>query len=226
MVDRDDVDGRDGGAGEVRREPPHRHARRQIERHVEARGARIVGQRRHFERAGGVLLDVQSAQRVIEVEADMLRVAKAVLALERVGDLAGNLLRRDDAACPRHDHFGEPARVDADELVRADRLDHALGRDRALGAEIGRAEDRDVGDDAGVLDDVADAHDVAGDGDVGAQRRLVAVRRRGRVGEAGGEREGEGKEAIAERMILKRIMARAFLTSTAARSSAASRRPR
>ena len=152
-----------------------RRARRQVERHVEARRARVVGEAEHLQLAGRVRLDLQVANVAIEIDGDVARFAQAEMAGQRPRYARRNLLRGDGAAGARDDDFGQAAGVDVDELVRANGLDDAVGRHRAAGAEIGRTEDRHLGHHAGIVDQVADAHDVAGDGDARAQRRQSAL---------------------------------------------------
>jgi hypothetical protein len=174
--------------------PVKRCARRQIERHVETRRARIVGERQHFQLAGHARLDLQRAHLVIEFDQNAARLAEAVLTCQRLGDARGNLLPDNRAARARDDHFGKPAGIDADELVRPDRLDDPLRRHRAPGAEIGRAEDRHVGDRPGIIDEVADAHDVGGHGDAGAQRRH-RILRGGGIGEKADQRQRQSEKS-------------------------------
>ena len=177
-IDGNGVDGLDRRAGIARRLPVQLDALRHIERHVEARRARVIGQREHLQFAGHIGLDLQRAHVAVEIDQDIARIAEAVLAGQRLSDAGGDFPRGDGAAGARHDDFGKPAGVDADELVRPDRVENAVGRDRARRAEIGRAEDRHVGDRPGIFDEIADGDDVAGDGDARLERR----QRRGRRG--------------------------------------------
>ena len=192
-LDGDGVDRLDGGAEEVRRQPAQRRARRQVEGRVEARGARVIGKREHLQLAAGARLDIERVYAAVESDEDVARLAETILSFQRLRDARRNLLRGDGAARPGDDHFGKPAGVDADELMRLGRLDDAVGRDHTPGAEVGRAEDRHVGSRPGILDQIADAHDVPGHGDVGAQRRHRALRRGG-GGEGDRERKGESAD--------------------------------
>jgi hypothetical protein len=181
MIDRDRLDCLDGGAGVAGRLPVHGGARGQVDGCLETRRAPVIAQRPDLQFARDVRLDIERAHLAIEFHGDVARRAEPVLAFQRLGDAGGDFLRGDGAACARHHHFGDPAGVDTDELVRLDRFDHALGGHCAAGAEIGRAKDRHIGDRAGMLDEIADAHDVADHGDIGAQRRH-GVLRGGRTG--------------------------------------------
>ncbi len=170
-IDRDGADGLDGGAGIARRLPLQRHAIGHIERHVEARRARIIGQRQYPQLAGGIGLDLQRAHVAVEIDQDVACIAEAVLPGQRLSDPGGDFTCRDGAAGAGHDDFGEAVGVDADELVRPDGVENAIGCHRAGGAEIGGAENRHVGDWPGIFDQIADGDDIAGDGDVGLERR-------------------------------------------------------
>ena len=198
-----------------------RCARRQIESHVEARRARIIGERRApaIRRSRSARLAASRTSR--SKSTIMLRASpRPNWPAQRLRDACRNLLRGDGAAGARDDHFGKPRVSMSIELVRTDRLDDAFGRHRAAGAEIGRAEDRHVGDRAGIVDQVADAHDVARDGDACLATPASAPRQDRRA--APPERKIESRK----RGCRRGSSAWTFLSASVARSSAASRRQR
>ena len=223
MRNRDRIDRLDGSAGEARRLAVQRRARRQIECHVKPRRVRVEGKRQHPQRAGQARLDLQRANLAVEFDEDVVRLAEAVLAGQRLRHRAGNILRSDGAAGVGDDHLAKPAGVDSDELVRPDRIDDAISRDRAGGAEIGRPEDRYVGDRPRILDEVADADHVAADDHArferGRQRRRLRggnAAKRKQECQTGGDQAGHGAD----------LPLFAFLSASIATSSAAFRRLR
>jgi hypothetical protein len=133
-VDRDGADGVDGGAGIARRLPLQRHAIGHIERHVEARRVRIIGQRQYPQLTGGIGLDLQRAHVAVEIDQDVACIAEAVLPGQCLGDPGGDLTRRYRAAGAGHDDFGEAVGIDADELVRPDGVENAISCHCAGGA--------------------------------------------------------------------------------------------
>ncbi len=171
---------------------------------VEAGVARLVAHRDrlHIAAVGGFHADVAGI--AVEVDGEILGLAKTVLALQRVGDQLLDLLGFQRAGKPRHRDLLEVAGVDADHLMRPQGGEHLRHRQRSGGAEIRRTIDRDLGRAAGIVDEVADPDDIAGYGDVGAQHRcrdrVVAGLRQGRCGgrgEQGGckqERAGDHHE--------------------------------
>ena len=168
-------------------------ARRQVERHVEARRARIVIQASTCKLAGRVRLDLQRRATSRSKLTEMLRASPSPYCPASACEMRAAIsVRGDGAACARDDDFGEPAGVDVDELVRPDRFDDAIGR--APRRVVPRSGARKIGTSAtgaGILDQVADAHDVAGDGDAGAQRRRVCAAAGSASGAASAKQEAE-----------------------------------